>query len=118
MDIVRKFLGPKSKYENDLPYTYEARVEYIEGEKEYNSYVADTICGLVAHLDEKGFKSDEVGIYEIYKNQEKELDVNLCLSASGSWLNKAELCESFKDYYKGHIYKGGCTFEDRDGSCS
>ncbi len=115
MNIVRKFLGPKSKYEADIPYTYEARVKYIDSEHEYNSYLADTICGLVAYLDEKGYQPDEVSIYEIFNDVEKELNISLCLSPSGNWLTKDELCEAFKSHYAGHIFDGGCTFEDRDG---
>ena len=33
MNLVRKILGPKSKYEKDLPYAYEARVSLM-GDKE------------------------------------------------------------------------------------
>ncbi len=118
MEIVKKFLGPKSKYEHDLPYTYEAKIGYIDGDKDYNSYMADTICGLVAYLETKQISPDEVAIFEIFDDKEKQLDISLCLSADKKWLNRDQLCEAFKHHYEGHIYKGGCSFSDRDGTCS
>ena len=118
MAILRKVLGPKSKYEKDLPYTYEAKFEFVEGGKECNSYIADTICGLVKRLKEKNIRPDEVAIYEIFDQQEKKLDVSFCLSADKKWLSREELCESFKHHYEGHIFEGGCTFADRNGACS
>ncbi len=118
MAILRKVLGPKSKYEKDLPYTYEAKFEFVEGENECNSYIADTICGLVKRLNEKEIHPDEVTIYEIFDNQEKKLDVSLCLTADRRWRDREALCESFRHHYEGHIYKGGCTFSDRNGACS
>ncbi|MCP4010401.1 MAG: hypothetical protein GY726_12925 [Proteobacteria bacterium] len=118
MAILRTVLGPKSKYEKDLPYTYEAKFEFVEGGKEYNSCFADTICGLIERLNEKHIRPEEVAIYEIFDQQEKKLDVNLCLSADKQWLSREELCESFKHHYEGHIFKGGCTFADRNGASS
>lgn len=118
MEVLRTILGPKSKYAKDLPYTYEAKFEFVEGEDECNSYIADTICGLVKHLKQKDIRPDQVTIYEIYNDQEKNLDVSLCLSAKGQWLNREELCESFKHHYAGHIFPDGCTFSDRNGTCS
>jgi len=50
MSLLSKIIGPKSKYEKDIPYTYEARVKVVD--EEYNSFLADTICALVAHLVE------------------------------------------------------------------
>ena len=32
--MVRKILGPKSKYEKSLPYTYMAKVPVIEGNED------------------------------------------------------------------------------------
>ncbi len=40
--ILRNLLGPKSKYDKSIPYTYEARVAIIEGAEDYNSYFSDT----------------------------------------------------------------------------
>lgn len=53
MGIVNDILGPKSKSNKGLPYTYEAKVPCWEGSDEYNSYIADTVCGVIAHLNKK-----------------------------------------------------------------
>ncbi len=114
MRILRRIVGPESKYEDDIPFTYEARVE-IEGiEKEYKSYVADTICALVEHLEKEIVQPRDVTVFEIYRKEEKELDIRYCTSDEGQWLNRAQLCDSFRKYYPEHIKKSGCTFEDRD----
>jgi hypothetical protein len=112
-----RILGPKSKYEKDLPYTYEAQVKYLEDDEDSISHIADTICGLVAYLDERKISPDDVRIFEIHCDQEKELDIAMCTSMEQKWLSREELCESFKHYYEGHIYEGGCTFSDRDNTC-
>jgi hypothetical protein len=46
--IITKILGPLSKYDKSLPYTYMAKVIVIEDDDELaNYYFADTICGIV-----------------------------------------------------------------------
>jgi len=117
MALIDKIIGPKSKYEKTIPYTYEARVEYINGESEYYSYLADTICGLIAKLEEKAINANQVTIFEIFNEQEKQLDLALCVSAERQWLSRRELCKSFSHHYEGHIDDDGCTFADRDGRC-
>jgi len=112
MSLLSKVIGPKSKYENDIPYTYEAR-QHIVGEK-YNSFLADTICALVAHLEDKNIKPDEIELYEIFKEKEKKLNIKYCISEQGEWLSRKELCISFTKHYPGHIDEAGCTFEDRE----
>jgi hypothetical protein len=114
MSIVSKLIGPQSKYDKSIPYTYEARVPVIEGEEAYNSYIEDTICGLISCLDKHEIAHDEVTIYEIFEQEEKIIDHHLYVSKEGRWLTKPELCQSFKEHYKGHIFEGGCSFEDRD----
>ena len=52
MSIIEKIIGPRSKYDKSLPYTYMARVPVIEGDEElFSHYFADTICGLIEYLD-------------------------------------------------------------------
>lgn len=61
MGIVRKILGPKSKYNGSIPYTYFAKVSITTGEKYLaNYYFADTICGLVEYLDDNNINPEEV----------------------------------------------------------
>jgi hypothetical protein len=114
MSIVTKLIGPQSKYDKSIPYTYEARVAIIEGDDAYNSYLADTICGLISCLSKNGIVPDEVAIYEIYETGEKVIDHDLYVSKERCWLTKSELCQSFKEHYKGHISDSGCSFEDRE----
>lgn len=114
MGILKTFIGPASKYDDDIPYTYEARIRIIESEEEYASYIADTICALVEHLKENHIAPQEVELYEIYRNEEKPLETTFCISSEGTWLARKQLCESFKQHYPGHIDDGGCTFEDRE----
>ena len=117
MNLIREILGPESKYDTSLPYTYEARIPIIEGEDEYNSYVADTICGLVDYLDDNGIAPDEVQIIEIYQERETPIEPELYATADNHWRFRPELCESFKAHYQGHIEGGHCSFEDRDHKC-
>jgi hypothetical protein len=114
MGVLDSLLGPQSKYVEELPYTYEARMPIIEGDDEFNSYMSDTICGLVNYLYKSDIAPREVKIYEIYTDKEKLIPKELYLTADGEWLQRDDICQSFKDYYKGHIYEGGCTFEDRN----
>jgi hypothetical protein len=114
MGLLQKLIGPMSKYEKDLPYTYEARITIIDDENEYNSYLADTICALVEYLEKNNISHDEVKIFEIYKDKETELKMEYCISDKKSWLSQSELCTSFTEHYEGHIFECGCTFEDRE----
>ena len=113
MGLIRTIMGPKSKYEDDIPYTYEARVKILDGD-EYNSFYADTICALVQYLDEKNIKPDGVDIYEIFKDAENELSREYCVSEEGKWLSRKALCHTFTERYPGHIHENCCTFEDRE----
>ncbi|MCW8924396.1 MAG: hypothetical protein OQK69_12345 [Gammaproteobacteria bacterium] len=112
MSLLKEIIGPKSKYEKDIPYTYEARIKIIDDE--YNSFLGDTICALVEHLTKNKIKPEEVEFYEIFKDEEKKLDTRYCISDNGQWLSRKELCVAFKEHYAGHIHENGCTFEDRE----
>ena len=114
MSLIEKILGPKSKYDKSLPYTYEARVRIFEGGEEYNSYLADTICGLVEHLHRNGIKPDEVQIVEVYQEQEFPIDAKRFATSGQQWLFKPDLCRAFEDHYKGHIHADTCSFNDRN----
>jgi len=62
MSLLEKILGPKSKYDKSIPYTYEARIRILEGSDEYNSYFSDTICGLVEYLHRNGVSLMRCGL--------------------------------------------------------
>lgn len=114
MDFLRRILGPKSKYDITLPYTYEARVRlFLEGE-EYNSYFSDTICGLVEYLQQKCIQPDAVKVFEVYRNRECLIDTQLFTTSDHQWLCKPDICRTFEQHYKGHIQNNKCSFMDRD----
>jgi hypothetical protein len=123
MGVIRKFLGPKSKYDKSIPYTYMARVPVLEGEEDlYNFYFADTICGLIEYLDEQEMSPKEVEILGLYKGEEIPLAIEVCISEKGKWLSRPDICKSLEEQYKntlekkykGHIVVGSCSYEDRD----
>lgn len=113
-DMFRKILGPKSKYDRSLPYTYEARIRIFEGSEECNSYFSDTICGLVEYLHKNGIEPDGVEIVEVYQNQESPIDAKLFTAPDNQWLFKPDICRAFEEHYKGHIQSDTCSFNDRD----
>jgi len=125
MGFVKRILGPKSKYDRSLPYTYMARIPMIEGDNElYAHYFADTICGLVEYLDEKKIYPSEVDLFGLYLKTEIPLDKSYCISKEGKWLTRPYICRSLEEHYKdtleeqykGHVEVGECSFDDRDRS--
>jgi len=123
MSIVRKVLGPLSKYDKSLPYTYMAEVSIIEGNDELaNYYFADTICGLVEHLDKNLIEPEEVQLFGCYLKKDIPLDSDPLLTEYGKWLRRPELCKkleshykkSMDDRYKGHEAHSDCSFDDRN----
>jgi hypothetical protein len=118
MSLFEKILGPKSKYDKSLPYTYEARTPIFEGSEEYNSYFSDTICGLVEYLHRNDIAPDDVQIIEIYQQQESPIDAKLFATPDHRWLFKPDICRSFEEHYKGHIQNSTCSFNDRNNKGS
>lgn len=119
MGLLARLLGPKSKYDPSLPYTYEARIRVFvdEDEDEFKTYFSDTICGLVEHLQQDGIGPQEAEIYEIYREHETSIPASLLSDAEGRWLTRQELCRAFEQHYPGHIREGSCDFEDRERGC-
>lgn len=125
MGIVRKLLGPRSKYDQSLPYAYEARVDELSGsgkEPLFNHYFSDTICGLIEFLDENSIEPAAVQLFGIYRKVQIPLDTAPCTDDQGAWLPRPELCHSLEEHYrqtlvaryKGHVEKGPCSYEDRE----
>lgn len=117
MGLLGKLFGPKSKYDHSLPYTYEARVRIFEDEDEFKTFVSDTICGLIEHLEQNGVAPDEAEIYEIYLERETAIAASLFTNAEGRWLKRPEICRAFEQHYPGHIRESSCSFEDRERAC-
>lgn len=123
MKLIRKFLGPVSKYDASIPYTYFAKVSIIDGNEElFHYYFSDTICRLLEYLDEQEISPTNVSLFGCYRNEEILVEKEYCISAEGKWLKKPDICKSlearFKQtleiQYKGHVASGNCSFDDRD----
>ena len=114
MNLIRKILGPKSKYQKDLPYAYEARVSLIGDAEVTATYLSDTICGLVEYLQREGVDPGTVEILEVRQERDVVLERELYLGSAGEWLARPALCKSFEAHYPGHIRADDCTFSDRD----
>lgn len=125
MGIVETVMGPRSKRDKGLPYTYEACVDILAGrgrEPVFDHYFSSTICGLIECLDENGVRPENVRLYGVYRARKTRLTMGLFTAVDGSWLMRPELCRALEDhfkrtgdeYYRGHVETGQCFFEDRD----
>ncbi len=114
MGLIRRILGPRSKYLKELPFTYEARVEVSDGAEITNTFLSDTICGLIEYLQGDGIDPSQVEIREVYEDGETLIDQALYTSEDGQWLARPAMCRSFESHYPGHIRENECTFGDRD----
>jgi hypothetical protein len=113
MSIVRKILGPASKYDHRLPYTYAARVVVSGVPGMTESYVCDTLCGLLERLADEQAAPGEVSIVEVRPEGEVPILVEHCLAADGTWLRRPAACRMFETYYAGHERTGRCCYRDR-----
>ncbi len=112
LNIVRKLLGPKSKYDKDLPYLYEARIPTIEDH--YKSFVSDKVCQLIGYLKKHGIQPGDTSLFEVYQQNERPIDLAICVDKSGQWLSREQLCYTFSAVYPGHIAESTCSFVDRE----
>jgi hypothetical protein len=113
MSLLKKVLGPRSKYDKSLPYTYEARIRMFEEGDEYKSYFSDTICGLIEHLHRNRIAPPGVEIFEVYEKQVSPIDAMLFTTPNQGWLFKPDICRTFEQHYPGHIHGQICSFRDR-----
>jgi hypothetical protein len=128
MNLARMILGPKSKYDQTLPFTYYAITHQEIGLEEFTQqYYADTICGLVQYLDKKNIPPETVSLYGAYVNgKDKILETTSCTDQNGTWLSRPTICESMEtcykktknDCYRGHQKNGRCNFDDRSNTGS
>ncbi|MCC6531660.1 MAG: hypothetical protein IT531_03855 [Burkholderiales bacterium] len=117
MGLLAKLLGPRSKYDRSLPYTYEARIRIFAEGEEFKSYFSDTICGLIEHLRRNAIEPRQVELLECYQRRETPIAAALFTTAAGEWLSKPELCRAFEQHYPGHIQENSCSFQDRGRDC-
>ncbi len=112
--ISVKVLGPRSKYDRALPYTYTARRPIFEGADEYVWYVADTVCQLIRELSGLGVTAREVEIFEVYQKREAPIDRYFYSDDMGQWIRRPMLCASFAERYPERpCNEVACAFRDR-----
>ena len=125
MGIIDAAVGPLSKRDTTLPYTYEAWVDILGGEGRepiYDHYFADTICGLVELLETKEIVPAEVRLFGVYRRRLIPLETDVVTDHDGDWLERPALCHALEEHYaspreeryRGHVEHGHCAFEDRD----
>lgn len=114
MGILEEFLGPASKYDHRLPYTYAARVvvKGVPGMTEH--YVSDTLCGLLERLNQENVSPEDVTIREVHTESEMPILTKHCLTSDGKWLLRPQSCRVFEARYTGHERTGRCCYRDRD----
>ncbi|HQN09933.1 MAG TPA: hypothetical protein PK569_20390 [Thermoanaerobaculia bacterium] len=113
MSIREKVLGPTSKYDRRLPYTYEARIAVAGVPGMTESWIDDTLCGLLEKLAAEKTEPADVTILEVRPEGEVPVDVAHCLGADGTWLRRPEACRVFEEHYAGHERTGRCCYRDR-----
>jgi hypothetical protein len=125
MDIAKKILGPKSKYDKRLPYSFEARVDVLAGQGKApvdQHWFSETLCGLIEILDAEGIAPAQARLFGVYRKEQTPMDPAPCMDAQGAWLQRPELCRSLEAYYvrtgderyRGHREHDACDYEDRD----
>jgi hypothetical protein len=113
MRILQSVLGPASKYDHRLPYTYEARVLVTGVAGMAERYICDTLCGLLERLADEKVEPGEATILEIRPEGEFPVVLEHCLDAEGAWLRRPAACRSFEAHYAGHERSGRCCYRDR-----
>ncbi len=112
MSLLIRMLG--SKYDKDLPYTYEAVVNVLEDDDSMQvSYFADTICGLTDALARRRKNPRSVAIFEIFQGDKTLVPKTCYLSEDGEWLPRSALCHPMTTRYGEPSNEGNCPFCDR-----
>lgn len=125
MGILDRIRRRRDEANHDLPYTYEARVDILEGRGQGaidDHYFSTTICGLVEILVDAGVPSTHATLYGVRRRSRLALDHSLLTKSDGSWREPPELCHVLEerfdqtkdDLYRGHVEHGECSFEDRE----
>ncbi len=123
MSVMHRFLGPRSKQDRSLPFTYMARVREVEDAPDLSvHYYADTICGLTEYLAEYGIEPERVELFGMYLDRAMHIEKEICLGIDRHWLRRPALCTALETYYHatleqqyvGHRAEDPCSYADRD----
>jgi len=126
MSIINSLVGPKSKYDPSIPYTYEARIDPLDGlgdDDTLQYYYSDTLCGLIYYLDDHNIAPEEVQLFAVFEDEEILIDSEPMIREK-KWLKRPQLCRSLENHYqntqlkqfKGHEMHSDCSYTDRDKS--
>jgi len=87
MGIIKKFIGPSSKYDDSIPYTYIAKVRIIERDDNLvNHYFSDTICGLIECLSSNNILPEDAELFACYQKKKSRLIRNIVfLKTENGW---------------------------------
>ena len=77
------------------------------------SYICDTLCGLLERLADERAEPGEVTIVEVRPEGECPVLSEHCLATDGTWLRRPEACRMFEARYAGHEKSGRCCYRDR-----
>ena len=70
MGIIKKFIGPTSKYDDSIPYTYIAKVRILDRDDNIvNHYFSDTICGLVEYLSNNNILPEDAELLRVIRKK-------------------------------------------------
>ncbi|HDY82675.1 MAG TPA: hypothetical protein ENH48_06935 [Halieaceae bacterium] len=112
MKLYERLFG--SKYNEDIPYTYHAKYQVIEGSDELTKdWFGDTFCSVCNHLRDNDVQPASVTIYECYAGNDVEMPQDSYTDDNGGWLLQDSLCHAHIRYGSEGSYKD-CKFGDRD----
>ncbi len=125
VDLLSTWLVPRSKGDDSLPHTYEARVDQLNGQTNSflpEHYHADTLCGLVELLDREEISPARTRLFGVYHGFQLPIETWLCSASTGVWLSQPEICRSLERHfrktgierYRGHQAEGDCAFVNRN----
>lgn len=103
-----------SKYNKRLPYTFEARINIVEDDPSFQTYLyADSFCALTNRLKKQLLDPKQVEIYEVFQNREGKVPEESYLSDEGRWEPRMKLCSSLCGRYRDPNVEPECEFSDR-----
>ncbi|KAA3655983.1 MAG: hypothetical protein DWQ10_16420 [Calditrichaeota bacterium] len=103
METINKVLHYKSTHHMIRPFVYEAQMRALYGHE--NKPVkcvcqADTICGLISYLIQRGVLADDVKLFGVYSGKSIELDKTFCTNANGQWIDLKKIHQTIEDRYE------------------
>ena len=93
MSLKRKFLGPKSKYDKSLPYTYMAKAQIMKVIQIWFQHILQILfVDLLNIWMQRKITPNEAELFGIYRKDEIKLDKKILIDNKGNWLLRPEIC--------------------------